>query len=912
MNLFHRYARRTLRKNPIRTLVTMIGIVLSMALFTAVLEGANSGMSFLIRSIEEATGKFHGYAASLSEEEAGRLAGEPEIERTASWEEVGWAGIESKNEYKPYLVIWSAGDGLTDLLSVNLIEGRLPENENEILLPAHLSFDGGVEIKTGEEITLRVGRREAGGTPLSEKQPFSGDAGPTESIVGAKERTYRVTGFYRRFDNAVEPFSSPGYFALTRGAGDGRKGLFFTVKAPAKYYDFAERMTASGMEDLRSNDELLRCLGGIRGSNLRATLYGFSAILCFLIAFGSISLIYNAFAISVSERTREYGVLKSVGATKKQIASSVFYEALLMAGAGIPLGALLGLAGIGITLRCLEGTFTRLLFEGSATRMGLAVSFPMLFSAAAVCLLTTLLSAWIPARRAMRVSPMDAIRATADVKIRTKEVKTSRLTGKLFGLEGVLASKNFKRNRKRYRATILSLFLSVVLFISASAFTAYLATALTDMAGRDPKSDAACYSPPEEEGDREELFALLPDLRSLPGVTKTSYTESVTIYLTADRKDASSDYGYGSKAPEDRLPADVTEGVFLVFSEDGEFRELLANNGLKEEGFFDPAHPRGLLYNHVTIRSWTEKEGSHWASFSFVDPGKTPLTLREYKVIPPEGTVEFGDEEDENGNRIYCFLPLEEYERMQKEETPPDEKKIIRLSREEATDASDYEVAGIAKETLIALEPGRPALIYPLSVRDAVMANRKTAENDGLTARVDFLSSDHQRTVKEARKLIEDRGLTASAADLAEDRDTAALLLATVNVFSYGFITLISLIAVANVFNSVSTGILLRRREFAMMRSIGLSERGFRKMMRYECLLYGIKSLLWGLPASFLMTYLIWKITENSLSIRFFIPWGSVLIAVGSVFLVVFVTMLYASAKIKKDNLIDVIKRETL
>ena len=249
---------------------------------------------------------------------------------------------------------------------------------------------------------------------------------------------------------------------------------------------------------------------------------------------------------------------------------------------------------------------------------------------------------------------------------------------------------------------------------------------------------------------------------------------------------------------------------------------------------------------------------------------------------------------------------------MQKEETPPEEKKIIRLSREEATDASDYEVAGIAKETLIALEPGRPALIYPLSVRDAVMANRKTAENDGLTARVDFLSSDHQRTVKEARKLIEDRGLTASAADLAEDRDTAALLLATVNVFSYGFITLISLIAVANVFNSVSTGILLRRREFAMMRSIGLSERGFRKMMRYECLLYGIKSLLWGLPASFLMTYLIWKITENSLSIRFFIPWGSVLIAVGSVFLVVFVTMLYASAKIKKDNLIDVIKRETL
>ena len=909
MNLFHRYARRTLRRNPTRTLVTVIGIVLSMALFTAVLEGANSGWAFLIRSVEESTGRFHGYAASLSGEEAEHLAEETDVDQAASWEEVGWAEIGGENEYKPYLLIWSAGDGLTDLLSVNLTEGRFPENDSEILLPAHLLTNGGLKIKTGDELTLRVGRRETGGTPLSEKEPLTEDADGTESIAGAEERTWRVTGFYRRFDNAVEPFSSPGYFALTRGAGDGRYGLFFTVENPIKYYDVAERLTASGINDLRSNDELIRYLGGIRGDSLRGMLYGFAAILCFLIAFGSISLIYNSFAISVSERTREYGVLKSIGATKKQIASSVFCEALLMAGLGIPLGGLLGLAGIGITLRSLEGIFSRLLFDGSTTKMGLAFSLPLFLAAAAICLLTALISAWLPARRAMRVSPIDAIRATSDVTIRAREVKTSRLTRKLFGFEGVMASKNFKRNRKRYRATILSLFLSVVLFISASSFTAYLSSALVDIAARDPKSDAVCYLSPEDGGD---LLSLLPALRSLPGVTDASYTESVMVYLTAERREASPDYGYGVLEDRESLSGDATEGVMLAFLEDGAFRELLAENGQDEKDFFDPGSPRALIYNHVTLRTWTEEKGTHWASYSFIDPGRMPVTLREYTMVPPDGMLEFGEETDENGNRVYDFLPQEEYDRMVREDTPPDESKILRLSREEATVHSDYVVAGVVKETLIALEPGRPALIYPLSLRDAVAGARNGAEGGDLTARVDFLSSDHEKTAREAKKLIEARGVQASVADLAEQRDTSQLLLTVVNVFSYGFITLISLIAVANVFNSISTGILLRRREFAMMRSIGLSDRGFRKMMRYECLLYGIKSLLWGLPASFLMTFLIWKVTEESLSVRFFIPWGSVLIAVGSVFLVVFVTMVYASAKIKKDNLIDVIKKETL
>ena len=913
MNLFHRYTRRTLRKNPTRTLVTVIGIVLSMALFTAVLEGAASGLSFLVRSVEESVGSFYGYFPVLSREEAEGLREEKEIDGIALWEEVGWAGIGGDNEWKPYLLIKSMGEDPEGLLSLRLTEGRMPENENEILLPKHLESAGGITIPVGETLTLEVGRRRANGLPLGESDFLTdeNETGYPEAIEEKVTKTYLVTGKYERFDHLVEPFQCPGYFALTRGAGNGSFGAFFRTKSVGNYFAFSEGLmrSLSRGEELRTNDELLRYKGGVRGDGLRATLYGFAAILCALIAFGSISLIYNSFAISVSERTREYGVLKSVGATKKQIASSVLYEAGLLAAIGIPLGLLLGLGGIGITLSSLDGIFSRMLSEGSEVRMRLAFHLPSVLIAAAVCLLTTLLSAWVPARRAMRVSPMEAIRATSDVRIRAREVHTSPLTRKLFGFEGVMASKNFKRNRRRYRATVLSLFLSVVLFISASSFTAYLTDAVVGMAKKEPASDLTVLAPQEGEG---EILPLLPRFRELSGVKKVSYTESVLIEATIQRADLSADYGVGQETAENKRSTDVTEGVELVFLEDAEFRELLGSLGEKEEAYFDQNAPRGLLYNWVANRFWTE-EGSHWVSYSLVNPGKLPVTLREYKVIPPPGTVDCGIESDaRTGESFYCFLPEEEYERLQ-EGGEFDESKVLRFSREEVTTFREYTAARVVADPLIAFKPGRPELIYPLSLKDAVWElSPEDGEDGGLSRRADFLSSDHQRIEKELMKIAEEGDVSFAVHNLADRRDTTRLLITVVKVFSYGFIILISLIAVANVFNSVSTGILLRRREFAMMRAIGLSEKGFRKMMRFECLLYGLKSLLWGLPASFAATFLIWRVTTNSLSIRFFIPWESVLIAAGSVFAVVFATMLYASHRLRKDNLIDAIKNETL
>ena len=130
-----------------------------------------------------------------------------------------------------------------------------------------------------------------------------------------------------------------------------------------------------------------------------------------------------------------------------------------------------------------------------------------------------------------------------------------------------------------------------------------------------------------------------------------------------------------------------------------------------------------------------------------------------------------------------------------------------------------------------------------------------------------------------------------------------------VNVFTSVFAAMISLIAVANVFNTISTNIRLRRRELAMLRSVGMPDRDFRKMMNFECAFYGVRTLLLGLPAAGVLSWLIYRgFVLGGADMNFIFPWRSMTISVLGVFFVVFITMLYAVSKIKKENIIDALR----
>ena len=172
---------------------------------------------------------------------------------------------------------------------------------------------------------------------------------------------------------------------------------------------------------------------------------------------------------------------------------------------------------------------------------------------------------------------------------------------------------------------------------------------------------------------------------------------------------------------------------------------------------------------------------------------------------------------------------------------------------------------------------------------------------------------DASKLSEEIRKTLAGNGiLQYSLTDIAEMTAINRNMLLVVNVFSYGFIVLISLITTANVLNTISTNINLRRREFAMLKSVGITPGGFNRMMNFECVFYGLKALLYGLPLSLLATYLIYLSMSQGLGMAFTLPWTAILIASASVFLVVFVTMMYSMSKIKKENIVDALKNENL
>ena len=897
MNIFHAYTRKSLLANRTRTLVTIIGIILSMAMFTAVIEGAYSGQQFLIRSVEEAQGRWLIYESGINAEQKDALCSTDGVKEYACWQEVGWGLIGSKNEYKPYLMVVAMDDRMEDFLAIRLLSGRLPETSDEILLPAHLASNGGVSYHEGDSLSIELGHRTDGsGNLLSSKQAMD-DAAP-EQLVGATEHQYTVVGIYERLEREVEDYGCPGFTALTRSEqGNGSYTVFYTLKKASALSSWLNAHPAIGNRVVHG--DLRRFYGAFYSESITALIYGFAGILVLLIFTGAVSLIYNSFSISVSERTRQFGILKSVGATKKQIQSSVLYEALMLSAVSIPAGLIIGCAGIGITLYCVRDAFYDRFFGNTTTQIRLVLNPMALGIAVLVCLVTTLLSATIPARRAIRITPIDSIRQTADVKLSGRQVQTGKLTQKLLGFEGMLAVKNFKRNRKRYRSTIISLFLSVVLFISASSLCSYIRDSARDVTGIEAgRADIIYQSVGMQRPDPEIVLPMLAEAgEAQEGVYLDM--EGRTLIIPTDSIDPEA-WRVLSYDPSSYGDAVNLYG-FLAFVQDDAFRTLCEENGYDPADFFDPEHPKALAWNWDGSQV-EQTAGTRYARIRVLDESAFPCTLSSWKPLEKGGYVYNGIAVMPDGERKISYTPLDD-------NGEPQWDSPVFFSAEESGKPVEYVVGGVVKKQAFGMAANNFSLYYPYSMEEAVLG-----KDDLLyVTSYSFLVQNHSRSFNAMKAALVNAGMDASELqDAAAAEESTRLIVTAINVFAYGFIVLISLIAAANVFNTISTNILLRRREFAMLRSVGLDRRSERRIMNYECLIYGTQGLLWGIPVAVGITWVIWKIAGIAVDSSFYIPWLSVVIAVGSVFAVVFMTMLYASAKLRRDNPIDALKNENL
>lgn len=892
MNVFHKVTLTALKKNKTRTIATIIGIILSAAMICAVTTSFATLRGFLIDFTVYNQGDWHGSAESTDKATLDELQSSDKIEKTAYSKYVGYAIAEGcTNSDKPYLHIIGTSDNFKDMMPIHMIEGRYPTAPGEILIPAHLSTNGGVTYKLGDTLTLDVGDRMIDGAMLNQSNPYINNeaTGEVESLEVRETVTYKVVGFYARA--GFEDYYAPGYTAITvsEESGDGIYDVYFKMNSAGDYYDFVKDQKFSG----HTNADLLMYSGVIQYPEFMIVFYGLAAVIIALILFGSISLIYNAFSISVSERTKQFGLLSSIGATKKQIRKTVFFEAFVVSAIGIPLGVLAGIGGMGVTFHFVSELFVKMGMPEELP-IRLCVTWISIVAAIIIALVTVFISAWVPSIRATRVTVIDAIRQSKDVKIGKKDTKTSKLTYRLFGLPGVIATKHFKRNRKKYRTTVVSLFMSIVLFVSATSIVSYVQD-VTELGYGTAGYDIIYYGDSLPDGyDAEKLFE---EMSGSAGVTDGAYYRRHISRLFANRKDITEDYltncvdGYSD--PELAAEGKVSFVATVVFVQDDLYRKLLSENGLDEAKYMNTEKPLALAYNHYSAYSDTKEKfvsgnvlAAENASLSF-ECEKTPDGYYVYEVFT-----------DENG-RMMCSL--EKY-------ADADDKYTIPY--DEIYSMKELVVGAFIKEAPFYVGDSEELrLIYPNSLASTVVGDFE----EKLSVIFKFTSDDHTKSFEEMKEILKNNNLsTGELSDYAAAVEDTRNLMTIVNIFAYGFIILISLIAATNVFNTISTSIALRRREFAMLKSVGMTEKDFNKMMNFECILYGAKSLVLGLPTSCVISFIIYKLISNAMDISFRLPWFAMGIATLSVFLVVFATMLYAMHKIKKENPIDALKNENL
>ena len=646
----------------------------------------------------------------------------------------------------------------------------------------------------------------------------------------------------------------------------------------------AESSGAGSADAVTYNEDLLTWMGLSGRTGYVRFFLAIIATLIALIVGGSALVIYNAFAISIGERKKQFGMFASVGATAAQIRRIVLTEAAVIAAIGIPLGILGAIVGVGILLKLTEGIVSELIVDAEQG-MPLLVSpvvigLTVLFAAA-----TTVISAWIPAGRAARVSPMDAIRQSGEIQAgdgrgKPLNLRTNPLIRRVFGFEGELALKSLKRDRKRYRTTVLSLVISIILFVAFNALMLYTDTTQR-MAVKAMNFDLMIDL--DYRQSHANQFADL--VGQLPQVQRVAYDRCAHMQYVPGRTEISAG-ALGAlqelKSLEyESLPSVVQGGTYQFVLKvcavgPSEFAHYAAQLGLDVEQYSNPAAPLGILINHTNLR-----QGGKLYDFDLFNlgPGAAMTATQMTGYTAPQA-----------GDAGSASSPAG------------------------STPGLVWTIGAVTEETPLGMMG--VTLVPEMIVSDAVF--------DGLSPQMQRLgpinpghmtvqSDDEDAALAAIERLYKGTvGGNFSYQSMKEFNRSNSLQALMTNLFFYGFLALITLIGVTNIVNTLDTNIKLRRREIAMLKSVGLTPGGFQRMLRYESLFYGLTALLYGLPLGILLSVFIYYQFDGVSTFAFTLPWGAILGCIVGILAIVFATMMVSGAMIRNDNIVDTLKEENL
>lgn len=872
MNIMNKLTLRTLKENKRRTFITIIGVIISVAMITAVSTIAVSFMDTLQRQEIAHGGEWHVAYENVDKNQLEGILQDKNTKTSFITKDIGYAELAgSKNEYKPYLFLQEFNMAAFRYFPVNLVEGRLPLAPNEVIISEHIWDNGQVEIKLGDTLTLEVGERyyedpDFLDVELDQDRSLIAIEGKNqETLVNTKTVELEIVGIMER--PSWEPYSAPGYTIVSYlNESELQPGDTFDVyvllkKINRSVFDDAEKLAEDlNIDNVKYNYSLLRLYGVTDDDSLNRFMYSIAAILMGIILVGSVSLIYNAFAISVSERARYLGMLSSIGATKKQKRNSVFFEGFVIGAISIPIGILAGVLGIGVTFIFINSFLESAL--GISEKLKVVVTPWSIFVAVGVSALTIFISAYIPARKASKISAIDAIRQTQDIKLTRKQVKTSKLIRNLFGFEAEIGLKNLKRNKRRYTATVFSLVISIVLFLSIAYFTNNLKRAY-EMTQLDAKYDLYVSFPIDEEDTENREAADL--IMKFDDVTEANLMLSNYVYTVVDEETLGEGFLEWLKEVEEYMAEPRNQYHVTLY-------------GLSEE----------------SLKTYMEKAGIK-ADLSGNKPKAIVVNKNVYKDYETGQYVELEVFNGKVGDTL--TLTTEQWDEEGSEKITLGDVEIAALTAELPL--------GISKENT----PNMLNIIISEEDYLKMVSNGESDYSSYPYYNLYLNSKDPAKTEKEIEDLKLAEVYTFNYHQAIETDKQFAMML---SVFIYGFISLITAISVANIFNTISTSIALRKREFAMLKSVGMTPKSFNKMINFESVFYGMKALLYGLPISIGIMYLQYISFQESFVYSFQLPWTEIMIAVLSVFIIVGSAMLYSSAKIKKENIIEGLRQENL
>ena len=869
MNILNKLTNKHLIMNKKRTIVTIVGIILSTALMVGMGLLLSTFRDSMIQEVVLSTGDYNARINNVSNNNLSIINNNSNVDYYITRDYLGYDFIPN-DETKSYFKVFSVDE--TYMAHLKLLEGRLPKNDKEIVIPEYLKENYPDLLKVGNTINLSIGDRYYNNEILTPRDDYT----EGEYINNPKSYTFTIVGVIER--DYYED-SEIGCFVYTTGLSSDNMDVFITYKNVNKTYDNTKNIAKSlGIvpdsqeyySRIRYNSALLTLYGASSYSNLVNSMAGMLAIMLSLVSIACVIVIYNSFAISVMERKKQFGLFSSIGATKNQIKRTVLYEAMIVSLIGIPLGILSAYLGIYIVILIMNNLLKGMFSVGfHLSTYPLFIIIPIIFM-----IITIFISASIPAKRASKISPIEAIRLNDDIKIKGKKVKSPKFIRKLFGVEGDIAYKNMRRNKKKYRITVVSLFISIVLFISFSGYMAYfLASASSYLAI--PDVDVMIrydkkFSDPET----------IKSIKANSSIEEYVEYDNIYAYTDTDMFDVYTKKYQKFLVDNDFYTGHDSEyirGITFVIMSNESYHKYLNRIGKKEE--------LPILYNNFNsiVYSSGSRKSYHMDKYNG--------TLQKINILLSSNDVNNDDssynEKFSNSSSAY--------------------KRLFQIDNYYI---SNDEFVGLG--------------IFDSDIVDVIIISENMAREYKLITDNPDASYSYTNILikapayKELDKMLEEYEDAGKLdfiyyTNIKEDLKMENNMILAVKILVYGFITLVTLIGVTSVFNTINTSIALRRKEFAVLRSVGLTPKGFNKMLCFESLFFGLKSLFYAIPVSCGVIFLIYLSMRNTVDLgTILIPWKSIFLAIILDFLVIAISMSYATKKVKKDNILDAIREENI